>query len=485
MSTLNFYLDGKSAPKGESNFFYLSGSSWDDYTSRTSFYLYFSGNNSRVDIPIGSLKLMHFEEDTTKDILPKKFETLPFNEYCSLGQDLEYYLTLKRNFPEDYYQILKALNDAAFFDSIADNFRHHHRFKHSLLRNSEAEKAFYEAKKDLEGERIERNFVFTYQTSVRNSTEPHIVEFNFDTKSKLPNRIVGIIGENGTGKTQLLANLAMDLSGNGDLTSKKVAFSNERPLFSKVIAISYSIFDKFARPEADHSFSYKYCGLKDIEGKLLSTESIHQNYNDSIGRIKVYRREKHWYETVSTIIGEHQTEELYESLLHEGDFEALDRLSSGQIFLVYVLTQLIGNIKPNSLVLFDEPEMHLHPNAISNLIRSLDNLLTKFDSYAIIATHSPIIIQEIPSKFIKVFSREGDTPYIYDLNVESFGESIEILSQEVFKTKDVEDNYKKFFKRISKQMSYKQVLKLFHNSLSLNAKSYLISLYKNPGKELE
>ena len=484
MANLIFYAN-RAIAKKNTEFFFLVSSSWDDFHNKTSYSLYFSPLDSRADIPLGPVKIMHVEEEVTKTIIPDSFENLPFNEYCSLGQDLDYYQSLKRNFPEGYIDILRALNDAAFFEGVADNFRHHHRFKHSLLRNSEAEKAYYEAKMELLGEHIERNFNFSYKTLVKNAQEPHLVKFSFSTNTELPNRIIGLIGENGTGKTQLLANLAMDLSGNANFKNKDFAFVDGRPLFSKVIAISYSIFDKFSRPEADHSFSYKYCGFKDQDGKLLSSEDIDQNYIDSIERIKVYHRTQKWYETVSTIIGEHQSEELFDSLIHEGNLEVLNRLSSGQSFLIYVLTQLIGNIKPNSLILFDEPEMHLHPNAISNLIRSLDTLLVKFDSYAIIATHSPIIIQEIPSEFIKVFNREGNIPYIYNLSLESFGESIEVLTQEVFKTRDVEDNYKNFFQKVSQQMPYKEVLALFPNGLSLNAKSYLINLYRNPAKELE
>ena len=71
------------------------------------------------------------------------------------------------------------------------------------------------------------------------------------------------------------------------------------------------------------------------------------------------------------------------------------------------------------------------------------------------------------------------------MSLESFGESIEVLTQEVFKTRDVEDNYKNFFQKVSQQMPYKEVLALFPNGLSLNAKSYLINLYRNPAKELE
>lgn len=58
---------------------------------------------------------------------------------------------------------------------------------------------------------------------------------------------------------------------------------------------------------------------------------------------------------------------------------------------------------PNSLLLFDEPETHLHPNMIFKLVKSLYKILETEESYAIIATHSPIIIQQVPSKNILIF----------------------------------------------------------------------------------
>ena len=59
--------------------------------------------------------------------------------------------------------------------------------------------------------------------------------------------------------------------------------------------------------------------------------------------------------------------------------------------------QVSGTIK---YLLFDEPELHLHQNATANTMRMFYRLLEEFNSYAIIATHSPLIIQEIPSNIL-------------------------------------------------------------------------------------
>ena len=59
-------------------------------------------------------------------------------------------------------------------------------------------------------------------------------------------------------------------------------------------------------------------------------------------------------------------------------------------------------ITENSLIIIDEPENTLHPNFEIGFIKILNNILEKYNSFAIIATHSSIIAREIPSKFINI-----------------------------------------------------------------------------------
>ena len=69
--------------------------------------------------------------------------------------------------------------------------------------------------------------------------------------------------KNGTGKTQLVTKLPLDISKKNNDN-----FIPRPPLFSKVIAVSYSIFDNFEIPKKTSTFNYVYCGLHTInEGK--------------------------------------------------------------------------------------------------------------------------------------------------------------------------------------------------------------------------
>ena len=154
-------------------------------------------------------------------------------------------------------------------------------------------------------------------------------------------------------------------------------------------------------------------------------------------------------------------------------------MSSGQSILMYVVTEILANIREDSLVLFDEPEMHLHPNAISKLVTMLNQILERFDSYAILATHSPIILQEMPSKNVLVFERTGDIPSVRGLGIESFGENITTITKNVFETVNTEPNYKTVLKNLSKTRTFDEVSILFNERLSLNSEIYLKSCYKN------
>lgn len=57
--------------------------------------------------------------------------------------------------------------------------------------------------------------------------------------------------------------------------------------------------------------------------------------------------------------------------------------------------------------MLDEPESHLHPPLLSAFIRSLSELLILRNGVAIIATHSPVILQEVPKRCAWILNRSG------------------------------------------------------------------------------
>jgi ABC-type transport system involved in cytochrome c biogenesis ATPase subunit len=76
----------------------------------------------------------------------------------------------------------------------------------------------------------------------------------------------------------------------------------------------------------------------------------------------------------------------------DGSFIKLEDLSSGEQHELVVLYELLFRAPKNGLILVDEPEISLHAAWQSRFLPDLMEIVTLTDSYAIVATHSPIII---------------------------------------------------------------------------------------------
>lgn len=155
-------------------------------------------------------------------------------------------------------------------------------------------------------------------------------------------------------------------------------------------------------------------------------------------------------------------------------------LSSGQNIILYIITEIVANIRLDTLLLFDEPETHLHPNAISQLVNTIYDLVNEFQSYCIIATHSPLIIQEMLSKNVYILERFGELLAIRKLNIETFGANLTTLTDEVFGNREVPKQYKLILEDLVNQnYTFEKILSLLESDevpLSLNARMYIKSL---------
>jgi hypothetical protein len=108
-------------------------------------------------------------------------------------------------------------------------------------------------------------------------------------------------------------------------------------------------------------------------------------------------------------------------------------LSSGQQTFVDLIVNILALIKPNSLILIDEPENTLHPNLEVDFIKILQDILIDFDSFAIIATHSPTIVREVPENFVRVIKFDGSgQPLIDSPSIKTFGADIGTITNYVF-----------------------------------------------------
>jgi predicted ATP-binding protein involved in virulence len=69
-------------------------------------------------------------------------------------------------------------------------------------------------------------------------------------------------------------------------------------------------------------------------------------------------------------------------------------LSSGEQHELVLLYELLFKVKPNSLVLIDEPELSLHVGWQIQFLKDLQEITKLADLDVLMATHSPDIIQD-------------------------------------------------------------------------------------------
>lgn len=478
MTKFHYQSDYKKSIKVPKGDFILVQDEWGDYGYHTQFRLhYYDGVNTNY---IGKVKIARNADKIT--IIPDVFESLG-DDYLSLGTSLDYYKDLLDVCGENSENILESLRDTAWNQAISTKFESKSVYINSIIRDNSAIRAKRFGKAVIIGEAYSDDFDFSYTGQIPGAESTTSVRIEFSDDDDLPGRIVGIVGKNAVGKTQFLASLARDLvqiqkTSRNEARNKDIRFGGMRPIFTRVITVSYSAFDRFDRPKDKGITSYRYCGIRSSKNELSKLD-LEARFKENVIRIIDMGREPQFKRFMNLIFDQESIVEL-EANESGGDAhfnEYLSALSSGQAIYAHFVASIISWIQPKSLIIFDEPETHLHPNAVANLFNSFSKILEQFDSYGIVATHSPVVIQEIPSKHVIQFIREDNITRAIPLNMESFGESISNITRHIFETIEIPNLYKKHLKRISKRYTYEECLKLFSQSLSFSAKSFLISQY--------
>lgn len=107
-------------------------------------------------------------------------------------------------------------------------------------------------------------------------------------------------------------------------------------------------------------------------------------------------------------------------------------LSSGQRLFLYIVINVIGVIRRNSLVIVDEPELFLHPALEIDFVTMLKKVLRTYGSKAMLATHSPVTVREVPSSCVHVLGISDDELAITSPPFETFGGDVQRIASYVF-----------------------------------------------------
>ncbi|UAN51625.1 MULTISPECIES: AAA family ATPase [unclassified Serratia (in: enterobacteria)] len=343
------------------------------------------------------------------------------------------------------------------------------------------------------------NFKFEFPRS--NDDDP-VLEFVVEPISLPSSNVHVLIGRNGVGKTRCIQNLVRSIIEDNDNIEDygRIIRRNESKWnFSGIISVSFSAFDDFDLPKIKVKGMKAYqIGLryfKDNSSTEVLIKSPSMLKNDLVESFSICRlgpRRTRWSEAIKAL----ESDPLFE----EADFCQLlgynddnwemyartkfNKLSSGHAIVLLTITKLVELVDEMTLVILDEPESHLHPPLLSAFTRALSDLLTKRNGVGLVATHSPVLLQEVPKDCVWKISRSGSSSSAQRPRIETFGENVGILTSEIFGLEVTRSGFHKVLEdALEVGSSYKSVLNKFDGALGSEARMILRGLLSNRDKE--
>jgi hypothetical protein len=477
----------------------LQHDSWDDFGFKTMFHLHLGLGDDSTEI--GTIKIAHTgmgEGGRTQ--LDPRFSRLDPERYFSLGQDPEFYSYLRdRVGSSEATEILTSLGDIALDLHRLRLFDAEPVLGTSLLRNVEINSIQLQFHRIAIGAAPLTHYQFLYEFPNSSASELPTLDIRVVANSTPPTNVHALIGSNGVGKTTFLGNLVRSLrSGNDGSNSwgRVVNGSSEKgiPPFTNIVMVSFSAFDPFdAAFDADpdsNDFGYEYVGLRSTtdRGRLMSDTDLTNAFVASVRSCSKGARRNRWSAAVQTLALDPLLRESgITDLLQGRQISAVDEglaaevfrsLSSGHKIAMLTVTRLVELVQERSLVLIDELEAHLHPPLLSKLVRVISELMENRNGVAIVATHSPIVLQEVPRAASHVLRRSGDRIRVDGLPIESFGEGIGRLTAAVFGLEVTQSGFHQMLRRAAEDSegSFEVAVDYFGGQLGSEGRAILRAL---------
>lgn len=424
--------------------------------------------------------------------VPSQFDEGLGGQFFSLGQGESYYEAIRGLGSAIAEEILKALRDCAFDNAIFIENRHEECMEVSLLRS------IHDAEVTGRFHRLAHGNAkltpYNFEFSNKNLELPLSLKFSVIPESVPPTNVHVIIGRNGVGKTYVMQAMQRALLNDGSspfslsLRENVGAASGDPVGFAGITAVSFSAFDEFKSTEeilkSTAKIKVDYVGLRDHGSGVSRTKTPSDLTNDWVKSLEKIRLESK-DAVLRKVIESLSCDPIFSSLdvaryaLSEGIDQArifFGLLSSGHKIVLLTMTELVRVVGERTLVLLDEPEAHLHPPLLAAFIRSLSDLLVSRNGVAIIATHSPVILQEVPSECAWILNRSGQSMVAERPLGETFGENVGLISRAVFSLEVTESGYNSLIRKIARSnpgMSYDQLIEKFSGRLGIEGRSLL------------
>lgn len=513
---------GDEAPPLEPDTLLLRPVGWNDWwTWKTMFRLSTLNRRGKV-VDIGLLKVANLATEYKRDDstggsrteLPKRFSRHP-QDVVSLGQDETYYSELRKALgPVRMKEALRLIGDLALEPQRFERVRHEPVVSRSLLRSVPPASVTGLFARIIRTGQAQISYEFKYLKPSENPevTEPLALDFSVVPNSKPPTNVHVLIGRNGSGKTTIMRSMVNALLHDDAEDGWFVPPKRELGI-ANVVFVSFSAFDPATVPVEDipavelpYSYSYvglQYTGAKD-EAKGDETVMPTRPQKRRIGTRSVGELTREFTDS-ALVVARGASNEIWRAALKNlesdpnfndaGVAELADlplkdtsdlphfrararrlygRLSSGHKIVLLTVTRLVQTVTEKTLVLLDEPEGHLHPPLLSAFIRSLSELMKTRNGIAIVATHSPVILQEVPSSAAWRISRTGKVQTASRLDRQTFGENVGVLTDAVFGLEVTKSGFHQTLIEAAKRLGdYDAVVEEFGNELGFEARAAL------------
>lgn len=482
---------------------YLIEDRWDDFGYKTLYQLHYldgSGRSHRIGgVKIGGLG---WGDEPRSTGLSGLFMQVP-DDYFSVGQDEDYYTAL-RKLPHGVGEgILRALRDFAFDNEIFARARQENVTQTSLLRQVSAAAVVGHLHRVAHGLTPLTEYRFSYELPHAGG-DARKLDFTVLPDSYPPTNLHVVIGRNGAGKTRALDGMARALVEPDDELDHVGRFligGDERgPTgddFASVVSVSFSAFDPFLplgeEATRNKEIKYAYVGLKEQgsppDTGLKGPHRLAEDFASSLRNCLTGSRRRRWVSAIRALESDPNFRDANLRELGASDPETLDgdpdeivseageifaRLSSGHSIVLLTITRLVEKVEERTLVLMDEPEAHLHPPLLSAFLRALSDLLIDRNGVAVIATHSPVVLQEVPKTCVWKLDRSGDAVAVSRPETETFGENVGTLTREIFGLEVTDTGFYRMVRERAEQATrYSEVSAEFDDQLGGEAMALL------------